>query len=72
LRRWLVDNRLLERDGFGHAYTRGSPSPKATSLAAALEVVDLAEVARDARARDAAAREQRKMQWEQRKGLPDE
>jgi hypothetical protein len=70
LRRWLVDNRLLERDGFGRAYTRGSPSPKAASLAAALEEVDLAEVARDARARDAATREQRKMQWEQKKGSP--
>ena len=70
LRRWLVDNRLLDRDGFGHAYTRGAPSPEAASLAAALEEFDLAEIARDARARDAATREQRKLQWEQRKGSP--
>ena len=72
LRRWLVDNRLLDRDGFGRAYTRELPSPKSASLAAALEEVDLAEVARAARARDAAARERRKMQWEQRKGSAHE
>jgi hypothetical protein len=72
LRRWLVDNRLLDRDGFGRAYMRGSPSPEAASLAATLEEVDLAEIARDARARDAAAREHRKLQWEQKKRSADE
>ncbi len=72
LRRWLVDNRLLDRDGFGRAYTRGSASKEVDSLAAALGAVDLAKIARDARARDAAAREQRKLQWGQRRGLPDE
>ena len=71
LRRWLVDNRLLGRDGFGRAYTRGSPASEAGALAAVLEGVDLTEVAHDARARNAAAREQRKRQWEQRNRTAD-
>ncbi len=68
LRRWLVDSRHLTRDGFGRAYARGSPAPEAAALVAALEGVDLAGIARDARARDTAAREQRKARWQQGKG----
>jgi hypothetical protein len=68
LRRWLVDSGHLTRDGFGRAYARGSPAPEAAALAAALEGVDLGQVACDARARDAAAREQRKARWQQGKG----
>jgi len=71
LRRWLVDNRLLGRDGFGRVYTRGSPESEAGALAALLEGIDLTQAAHDARERDAAAREQRKRQWERRNRTAD-
>ncbi len=38
LRRWLVDTRLLTRDGFGRAYARGSPAPEAAALVAGWKV----------------------------------
>ena len=63
LRRWLVDNRLLDRDGFGHAYTAGTPVPAMAAFATALSGVDLASVARTARERDARVREERKRDW---------
>lgn len=68
LRRWLVDSQHLVRDGFGRAYARGAPAPGAAALVAALEGVDLAGIARGARARDTAAREQRKARWQHGKG----
>ena len=66
LRRWLVDNRLLDRDGFGRAYAVGQPAPALASLVAAMSGVDLAQVAATARARDAQVREERKRQWHDR------
>jgi hypothetical protein len=60
LRRWLVDYRLLARDGFGRAYTVGTPSAEIVAAAAQLATVDLAAVAREAREHDAAVRAQRK------------
>ena len=64
LRRWLIDFHLLERDGFGHAYTTGMPAPEFTVAAAQLVAVDLAALAGEARAREAAARAERKERWE--------
>ncbi len=75
LRRWLVDNRLLDRDGYGRAYKAGHPAPELAALVAALAGVDLAGIAEAARTRDAAAREDRKLKWleasgSDRKGAP--
>jgi hypothetical protein len=69
LRRWLVDNRLLDRDGFGRAYAMGRPAPELAAFVSALAGVDLAGVAEAARTRDAAAREDRKRKWLGAKGL---
>ncbi len=63
LRRWLVDNRLLDRDGYGRAYEAGHPAPELAALVAALAGVDLAGIAESARTRDAATREDRKRKW---------
>jgi hypothetical protein len=63
LRRWLVDNRLLDRDGFGRAYTPGSPAPELALLVAELSGHDLAAVAESARMQDTTAREERKRKW---------
>jgi len=71
LRRWLVDSRLLDRDGFGRAYRRGATTSEAGALAAALEDHDLNRIAHDARERDAAARRERKLQWELRRTPAD-
>src|SRR5664279_5619536 len=35
-RRWLVDCRVLDRDGFGHAYRVGAPDPEIRAFAAEL------------------------------------
>jgi hypothetical protein len=64
LRRWLIDFRLLERDGFGRAYSVGTPAPEFAAAVLELSTVDLAALARAARAGDAAARAQRKELWE--------
>jgi hypothetical protein len=64
LRRWLIDFRLLERDGFGRAYSAGTPGAEFTAASAELSTVDLAALARDARADDAATRARRKERWE--------
>ena len=69
LRRWLVDNRLLDRDGFGRVYAPGHPPPALAAVVATLAGVDLAGVAEAARSRDAIARERRKRQWLEAKGL---
>jgi hypothetical protein len=66
LRRWLVDTGVLTRDGFGHAYTPGAPSPAIAVAMRALAGHDLDVIARAARERDAARREARKSQWAQR------
>jgi len=64
LRRWLIDFHLLERDGFGRVYTTGMPAPEFAVAAAQLVGVDLAALAGEARAREAAARAERKQRWE--------
>lgn len=62
LRRWLVDLRLLERDGYGREYRRAAPPVAYAAAVAALAAIDAGAVARDARAelaRDRAARRAR-------------
>jgi len=63
LRRWLVDVRVLARDGYGRVYEAGNPAPDIAALAAELAGVDLSELAQDARSRDAARRDERKARW---------
>lgn len=64
LRRWLVDNRVLERDGFGRAYARGAPREEIAHVLADLSGHDLAAIVLDARRRDADARAARKQKWQ--------
>ena len=64
LRRWLVDTRLLARDGFGRSYRR-EPAPEA--LAATVEGlagIDLESVASDARDAHAQQRAARRANWQ--------
>ncbi len=63
LRRWLVDCHVLVRDDYGRAYALGRPVTEIAAIAAALSGVDLAQIAAEARARDAKAREERKRKW---------
>ncbi len=64
LRRALVDCRLLERDAYGRIYRRAVAAPAEWRAAlAALEGVDLAAEAQNARAADAVARAERKARW---------
>ena len=64
LRRWLVDFRVLARDGYGRVYTAGTPAERIAGFIAQLAGVDLAAVARAAREDDAAKRAQRKERWQ--------
>ena len=64
LRRWLVDFRVLARDGYGRVYTAGTPAAGISDLIAQLAGVDLAAVAHSARESDAAQRAQRKERWQ--------
>jgi hypothetical protein len=66
LRRWLVDFRVLERDGFGRAYTTGSPAAGIAAAAREFEGVDLAAMAHGAREADAERRAERKARWHAR------
>jgi hypothetical protein len=66
LRRWLVDTGVLTRDGFGRAYSLHKPSSEIQEALTALSEHDLDALVRVARERDAAHREARKSQWEQR------
>ena len=63
LRRWLVDNRVLSRDGYGHVYRRGAPRDAIAQAMTALTHHDLRSTVLDARAAHAAKREARKAQW---------
>jgi len=64
LRRALVDCRLLERDAYGKSYCRAAQGPAEWRAAlSALDGVDLAAEAQDARATDAIARAERKARW---------
>ena len=64
LRRWLVDFRVLERDGYGRAYARAVPGDDIALPARELADIDLGALARDARAADAARRAERKARWQ--------
>ena len=64
LRRWLVDFRVLARDGYGRVYTAGTPAAAISGLVGQLAGVDLAAVARAARESDAAQRARRKERWQ--------
>jgi len=63
LRRWLVDNGVLERDGFGRAYTLGAPRAEIASAMACLAGHDLAALVGESRAEDARRRAARKAGW---------
>lgn len=63
LRRWMVDNSVLARDGFGRIYTKGTPRPEIADAMACLAGHDLAALVSEARTRDAAQRAARKAQW---------
>jgi hypothetical protein len=69
LRRWLVDLRLVERDGYGREYRRADPPPSAYADAVvALGVADPAALAAQAREADASARAARRASHEARTG----
>jgi hypothetical protein len=63
LRRWLVDCRLVARDGYGRDYWRPAAPEAWQDALAALEGVDLAAEAADAREVDARTRAERKARW---------
>jgi hypothetical protein len=63
LRRWLVDCRLLERDGFGRRYVRAAAPVAFAAAVDDLRDIDLAAVACDACTADVAARAERKARW---------
>ncbi|HVO87877.1 MAG TPA: DUF2087 domain-containing protein [Casimicrobiaceae bacterium] len=63
LRRWLVDNALLARDGFGRAYWRTEPDAEIAEVLAGLADVDLVTLCAQARSRDADERARRKARW---------
>ena len=68
LRRWLVDNGVLARDGFGRVYTKGTPRSEIADAMACLAGHDLAALVSEARTRDVARREARKAQWTKTQG----
>ena len=63
LRRWLVDCRLVERDGFGRRYVRAAAPASFADAVEGLRDTDLAAIARDACTADAQARAERKARW---------
>jgi len=65
LRRWLVDTRLLERDGFGRRYVRAVPPPaEFAPVLQGLAGCDLALFAQEAREAEQRAREERRSAWQ--------
>lgn len=66
LRRWLVDNAVLVRDGFGREYVRGEPRAEIARAMADLAGHDLAALVAGARARDAGRRAARKREWQEK------
>ena len=68
LRRWLVDNRLLARDGFGRRYERAATPEAFVSFAAAFAGEDLDRAAAHARAAESKARAERRARFDARRG----
>lgn len=67
LRRWLVDLKFVERDGYGREYRRASaPPPAYADAVAAMAAIDAAAVASDARAAHAQMRAARRARHEAR------
>lgn len=66
LRRWLVDNAVLARDGFGREYARSAPRAEIARAMADLSGHDLATLVSGARTRDAERRAARKREWQQK------
>lgn len=65
LRRWLVDCRVLERDGYGRAYALGAhPSGDVAAAASEFADLDLDVLSRTAREADAVRRAERKARWQ--------
>ncbi len=65
LRRWLVDCRVLERDGYGRAYALGDhPREDIAAAASELAGVDLDALTRAAREADVVRRAERKARWQ--------
>ena len=65
LRRWLVDARLLERDGYGRSYARAPGPPAFQAALDALGGWDLSLVTRNERDAHARQRAERKSAWKQ-------
>ena len=64
LRRWLVDNAVLVRDGFGREYARGQPRAEIADAMGELLGADLRKIVGEARTRDASRRAERKRMWQ--------
>jgi hypothetical protein len=63
LRRWLVDDGWLERDGYGRRYRRTLPPGERSGVLAVLAAVDLAAVAAAECADAAQRRVDRRAEW---------
>jgi len=68
LRRWLVDLKLVERDGYGRAYRRATPPEGFAAAVAAMAAIDPAVTAAEARASHARERAERRARHEARGG----
>jgi tRNA(adenine34) deaminase len=64
LRRWLVDMRLVERDGYGRRYRRSGPASDFASPLHALGGYDLGVIAAESREAVASERAARRSSWE--------
>jgi hypothetical protein len=68
LRRWLVDLKLVERDGYGRAYRRATPPAAFVAAVAAMAAIDPHATAAEARASHARERAERRARHEARGG----
>ena len=66
LRRWLVDLKFVERDGYGRAYRRSEPPAAMAAAVAAMAAIDPGAVAAEARASHARERTERRARHEAR------
>jgi hypothetical protein len=63
LRRWLVDNGVLARDGFGRAYSRSVAPADVTAAIEGFGDLDLDAACEQARVEAATVRAERKARW---------